>query len=105
MYRTGALGRWRNDGKLEHLGRLDFQVKVRGYRIELGEIEANLAGCPGVERCVVVVREDRPGDVRPDGYVVVQAGADPTVEPMLQHLQAALPAYIEPKHIETGRAA
>ncbi len=51
IYRTGDLGRWRDDGRLEHLGRLDFQVKLRGYRIELGEIEARLAQAPGVARC------------------------------------------------------
>ncbi len=48
MYRTGDRGRWLANGMLEHLGRLDFQVKVRGYRIELGEIESVLADVPGV---------------------------------------------------------
>ena len=45
-YRTGDRGRWLPNGTLEHLGRLDFQVKVRGYRIELGEIEADLLSRP-----------------------------------------------------------
>ena len=43
MYKTGDLARYREDGIIEYLGRVDNQVKVRGYRIELGEIEAVLA--------------------------------------------------------------
>ncbi len=103
MYRTGDRGRWRNDGTLEHLGRLDFQVKVRGYRIELGEIEANLANHPEVDHCVVIAREDRPGDVRLVGYVVMAGDAeardDSAREDMLRaHLHATLPAYMVPQH-------
>ncbi|MGI5128087.1 non-ribosomal peptide synthetase/MFS transporter [Pseudonocardia sp. CA-107938] len=59
VYRTGDLGRHLPDGAIEFLGRRDHQVKIRGYRVELGEIEAALAGCAGVSRAVVVVREDR----------------------------------------------
>jgi amino acid adenylation domain-containing protein len=56
LYRTGDLARWRPDGRLEYLGRLDFQVKLRGHRIELGEIEAALARHPGVTGAVVAAR-------------------------------------------------
>src|SRR6185312_12330665 len=47
-YRTGDLGRWRADGRLEFWGRRDNQVKVRGMRVELEEIESVLEGAPGL---------------------------------------------------------
>ncbi|RZA18720.1 MAG: amino acid adenylation domain-containing protein, partial [Lysobacteraceae bacterium] len=102
MYRTGDRGRWRNDGTLEHLGRLDFQVKVRGYRIELGEIESNLARHPDVVQCVVVAREDRPGDIRLVAYVVAAtAPADEALEEraLRDHLRVALPEHMVPQRI------
>src|ERR1700722_20197396 len=55
LYRTGDLGRWRPDGVLEYLGRIDDQVKVRGYPIEPGEIEAALRSHDQVEDAVVTV--------------------------------------------------
>ena len=99
LYRTGDRGRWRADGNLEHLGRLDFQVKVRGYRIELGEIENNLASHPDVARVVVVAREDRPGDVRLVAYVVPQAGCEVDESALVAHLRGALPDYMIPQHV------
>lgn len=98
IYRTGDRGRWRADGLLEHLGRLDFQVKVRGYRIELGEVEAALAMHPGVERAVVIAREDRPGDVRLVAYLVAVPAAAISVDMLRAHLKATLPEYMIPQH-------
>jgi amino acid adenylation domain-containing protein len=92
LYRTGDQARWRTDGAIEYLGRLDFQVKVRGFRIELGEIEGVLRRSEGVTDCVVVAREDVPGEKRLVAYVVgnAEAGA------LREHLGRELPEYMVP---------
>jgi len=58
VYKTGDLARWRPDGEVEYLGRLDHQVKVRGFRVECGEVEAALEAHPAVRAAVVVARDD-----------------------------------------------
>ncbi|GAA4703571.1 hypothetical protein GCM10023263_46960 [Phytohabitans rumicis] len=89
MYRTGDVVRWRDDGQLEFLGRVDDQVKVRGHRIELGEVEAALAGCDGVKRAAAVVR-----DGRLVGYVVPS-----DVEGVREALARRLPGHLVPSAI------
>jgi amino acid adenylation domain-containing protein len=61
LYRTGDRVRWRGDGNLEYLGRIDQQLKIRGYRIEPGEVEATLRRHPAVADCVVLARSSRTG--------------------------------------------
>ncbi|MFQ5628977.1 MAG: amino acid adenylation domain-containing protein, partial [bacterium] len=62
IYKTGDLARWKADGNIELIGRMDHQVKIRGHRIELGEIMSVLKAQPGVEEAVVIAREDEPGN-------------------------------------------
>lgn len=97
MYRTGDLARFARDGIVEFLGRTDHQVKIRGYRIELGEIETLLSKHAAVRECVVVLREDTPGDQRLVGYYVPHADA-PEESALKDWMRAKLPEYMVPSH-------
>jgi amino acid adenylation domain-containing protein len=98
LYKTGDLVRYRKDGTLEFLGRVDDQVKIRGYRIELGEIEATLAGHSGVQSCVVLAREDTPGDKQLVGYMVARESESLGTEGLKNFLVQRLPEYMVPAH-------
>jgi acyl carrier protein len=97
LYQTGDLARYRPDGQLEFLGRLDHQVKIRGFRIELGEIEAALGQHPAVRETVVLAREDVPGQKRLVAYVVPKGETpDSQVADLRYFLQTKLPDYMVP---------
>ena len=68
LYKTGDLGRYRPDGNIEYLGRMDFQVKIRGIRVELSEIEQHLNRQPGIQDCVVTVWTDSAEESRLIAY-------------------------------------
>jgi len=99
MYRTGDRARWRPDGTVEILGRMDTQVKIRGYRIELGEVEAALAVCPEVRNGAVTVREDSTGQKILAAYFVPSQDTQPAVDAVRRHLKQRLPDYMVPTHL------
>jgi len=96
LYRTGDLGRWRPDGTVEYLGRVDQQVKIRGFRIEPGEIEAALREHEHVQDAVVLLRDDGGEEKRLVAYVV-PCEANPLESAQLRaHLRLRLPDYMVP---------
>jgi amino acid adenylation domain-containing protein len=97
LYKTGDLARYLPDGRLEFVGRIDFQVKVRGFRIELGEIEAVLGGHPAVQMAAVIATDDELGNKRLVAYVTIKQGvASPAVTDFYQYLKSRLPDYMVP---------
>jgi acyl-coenzyme A synthetase/AMP-(fatty) acid ligase len=108
LYRTGDLARWRPDGTIECLGRLDHQVKIRGFRIELGEVEDALSCHAAVRECVVIAREESPGQKRLVGYVSIRIDPDQIPTPathanlpaeLNNYLRTRLPEYMAPSTI------
>ena len=98
LYCTGDRARWRNDGTLEHMGRLDCQVKLRGFRIEPGEIESVIARHPSVCEVAVIAREDSPGDMRLVAYLDAENPPDSLPDQLRSIVRAALPEYMVPTH-------
>ena len=96
LYRTGDRARWLNDGTIEYLGRLDFQVKVRGFRIEIGEIEAAINAVPGVKESVVVLRSDVGIEPQLVAYYVTHAEHRVATSEVRSRLAERLPAHMVP---------
>ena len=97
VYATGDLVRQLADGRIEYLGRNDFQVKVRGHRIELGEVEVALRAQPGVADAVVVARELSPGSQVLVGYLVgPRDGGAIEVDALKTSLRRRLPEVMVP---------
>ena len=76
LYKTGDLARYLDDGSIEYLGRIDFQVKLRGQRIELGEIEAALVKQNSIREAVVMCREDQAGEQQLIAYCTKNLSVD-----------------------------
>jgi len=96
LYKTGDLARYRADGNIEFLGRLDHQVKIRGFRVETGEIEGALEQHASVRQAVVVAQADGSGHKRLVAYLVAKQQGQVSTTELRSWLQAKLPEYMMP---------
>ncbi|MEH1958972.1 MAG: non-ribosomal peptide synthetase [Nostoc sp.] len=95
-YRTGDIARYRSDGVLEYLGRIDNQVKIRGFRIELAEIEAILGHHPDVLEAVAIARMEPTENKRLIAYIVPKPNQVLTTQELRTYLKTKLPEYMVP---------
>ncbi|TKC98587.1 non-ribosomal peptide synthetase/type I polyketide synthase [Polyangium fumosum] len=96
LYRTGDRGRYRHDGQVEFLGRMDRQVKVRGFRVELAEVEVALGQLAGVAEAAVLYREGPGGDGRLEAFVEPVASEPLTEQVLRERVRMYLPSHLVP---------
>ncbi|MGZ3610793.1 MAG: non-ribosomal peptide synthetase, partial [Ktedonobacteraceae bacterium] len=99
LYRTGDLGRYRLDGSLVILGRLDHQVKIRGVRVEPDEVMATLLLHPAVKSCVVVTQKNEQGQNSLIAYVAITKQKRVTSSELRSYLSRQLPSPMVPSAI------
>ncbi|HJT26682.1 MAG TPA: amino acid adenylation domain-containing protein, partial [Pyrinomonadaceae bacterium] len=102
LYRTGDRARYRTNGEIEFLGRVDNQVKIRGYRIELGEIETVLREHPAVREGVTVAIDDRLGGQRLVSYLVLEERHAFTASQLLRYKREGLLARLKTCELPNG---
>lgn len=104
LYKTGDLARYRPDGNIEFIGRIDNQVKIRGFRIEFGEIEAVLTQHRDIQETLVITKEDPPTNKSIIAYIVANPHQVPTSKQLRQFLKQQLPEYMIPAAFVTLEA-
>jgi amino acid adenylation domain-containing protein len=102
LYKTGDLARYRADGNIEFLGRIDHQIKIRGFRVEPGEVEACLRQHPLLKEAVVIAHAPStgpgpgPADIRLVAYIVAREGTPPSFGELRRFMRERLPDYMVP---------
>lgn len=99
MYRTGDIGRFRDDGNIELIGRKDKQVKIRSHRIEISEVEKVLYNNENVKDVCIEVKEDKNKDKFLVAYVVPKENSSIEKDKIKTSLENNLPNYMVPKYI------
>jgi len=96
LYTTGDLARWLENGEIEFLGRMDYQVKIKGYRIELAEIENQLLTHEKIKEAVVLPMEDKNSEKYLCAFIVAKGEFESTR--LREYLARELPYYMLPSY-------
>jgi amino acid adenylation domain-containing protein/thioester reductase-like protein len=99
LYCTGDLARWKPDGEIEFLGRIDNQVKIRGFRIELEEIERSLIRQENIKEAVVIGKEAEGSTKYLIAFVVLKPDVTTDTSSIRNALKEELPGYMIPAQI------
>ncbi|WP_223598297.1 non-ribosomal peptide synthetase [Chryseobacterium sp. GVT01B] len=99
LYRTGDLAKWKPDGDIEFLGRIDNQVKIRGFRVELGEIERTLIQQKEINEAVVMSRDTEGNSKYLIAFIVSKPDAEKDISSVRNALKEELPGYMIPAQI------
>ncbi|MEH2434859.1 MAG: amino acid adenylation domain-containing protein [Nostoc sp.] len=97
LYKTGDLARYKPDGNIEFLGRIDNQVKIRGFRIELSEIETVISQHNNVEKAIVIAQDNLYNNKHLVAYIVSKSPQEQIIIELRQFLKEKLPEYMIPK--------
>jgi non-ribosomal peptide synthetase component F len=97
VYRTGDLGRWDDQGKLEFHGRIDHQVKINGFRIEVQEVESAIRRLPGMVDVAVAGVVGPSNQKRLYAFFVAEPNLNITLSELVSHLTRYLPKYMIPE--------
>ncbi|ORX75150.1 acetyl-CoA synthetase-like protein [Anaeromyces robustus] len=98
IYRTGDLGKWKRNGEIEYLGRIDFQVKIHGQRIELGDIESKIQEIQGIKQCVVIDKVNENGNKYLISYYISEENINK--RNIQEYLKKKLPQYMIPNYFK-----
>ncbi|QSB06875.1 non-ribosomal peptide synthetase [Natronoglycomyces albus] len=99
LFHTGDLGRYRPDGTIEILGRMDFQIKLNGYRIEAGDVETHLSACEGVAQAAVTAEATPGGGAVLTAHVVGNGSHRPSLRSIRDQLGRSVPDYMLPAQL------
>ena len=99
LYRTGDIGRWLSNGRIEFFGRLDHQVKIRGFRIELGDVEVQITRHPSINEAVVIVKQRTESGSEPYLCAFFAAQDNVNDQSLRAYLSERLPGYMVPEQL------